>query len=616
MLSETFAVTLLRNADDEEPVLIARLRAIFHQAPITLGVTVLIAFGTAILSVGDVTMPWLAAWFAAINLLAAARWIAASRFVRGDRAGLARIEPWRRICLAGSALSGLLWGAMAVLQWNAPHEKRVLLAAIIGGMCAGTTAVNSSYFSAVFAFLLPATLPIMASFAARGSMPDVVTAVLIFIFPAALSGASLRAHKVFGNHVRLELESARQRQELSATQARLTRELQERQEAEARLHQGQKMQAIGQLAGGIAHDFNNVLQAISGGASLIERNPGDAAQARRLARMIAEAAGRGAAVTRRLLAFSRRSDLRAEAIDPATLLTDMREILTHTLGAGIGISVLVPADTPKLRADKEQLETVLINLAANARDAMNGNGLLTLAARAEAGSGSPDLKPGRFVRITVRDTGVGMAAATIARATEPFFTTKPKGEGTGLGLAMARGFAEQSDGALAIESKEGVGTSVSLWFPVAEATLETKRADPAPPAPAPGRHSLLVVDDEDLVREIIGEELTAGGYSVLTAASGREGLAFLDAGETVDLVISDLSMPGMDGLTFVNEAQKRRAKLPAIILTGFASDAAELAVGGAVRGTFTLLRKPIPAHVLSERVALMLEASTAAGMKL
>jgi signal transduction histidine kinase/ActR/RegA family two-component response regulator len=594
---------------DEKQVLTARLRAIFDQAPITLSVTVLISLGTAFLSVGDAPGAWLSAWFAAMNVQVAARWIAAVRFARGgDRSGTVRIEPWRGICLMGSAFSGVLWGALPLLLWHAPHEKRVLLAAIIGGMCAGTTAVNSAYFPVVFAFLLPATLPIVASFAARGTLADGVTAAMIAIFPAALSGASLRAHRMFGQHCRLELEAARQSRELTATQARLTQELQERQQAEARLHQGQKMQAIGQLAGGIAHDINNVLQAISGAAALIERNPADAAQSKRLARMVAEAAGRGAAVTRRLLAFSRRGDLRAEPIDPAALLTDMREILSHTLGAGIGISVLVPADTPKLRADKEQLETVLINLAANARDAMNGNGLLSMSVRLETVTGSPDLAPGRYVRIMVRDTGAGMSAATLSRATEPFFTTKPKGEGTGLGLAMARGFAEQSEGALLIESTLGVGTCVNLWFPVAVAAPSPRAPVPAP-ALSLGRRSLLVVDDEDLVREIIGEALTAEGYAVRTAASGREGLDFLDGEAAVDLVISDLSMPGMDGLTFVKEAQRRRAKLPAIILTGFASDAAELAVGGALRGTFTLLRKPISAHALRERVALMLEAA-------
>ena len=410
---------------------------------------------------------------------------------------------------------------------------------------------------------------------------------------------------------------ARDRDELERLVGERTRAL---EAAQMRLAHAQRMEALGQLAGGIAHDFNNVLQAVQGGAALIERRSADPDGVLRVARMVFEAAGRGSAITRRLLAFSRRADLRAEAVDLPPLLADMREILTHTLGAGIGVRVDLATELPPLLADKGQLETALINLASNARDAMHGNGVMVLAAERRTASGSEmaaepsGLKSGEYVRVSVSDTGVGMSPEVQARATEPFFTTKRKGEGTGLGLAMARGFAEQSGGALQIETAEGRGTTVSLWFPLAagKPVAPDRRLEREVTPERQPRFRLLVVDDEPLVREIVSQQLEAEGYAVMTAANGREALAVLDAGEEVDLIISDFSMPVMDGVALVGEVQRRRPRLPAILLTGFATNAAEIAVSGAVSGTFSLLRKPTTGTQLAERVAMMLEGAAAA----
>ena len=410
---------------------------------------------------------------------------------------------------------------------------------------------------------------------------------------------------------------ARDRDELERLVGERTRAL---EAAQMRLAHAQRMEALGQLAGGIAHDFNNVLQTVQGGAALIERRPADPDGVRRIARMVFEAAGRGSAVTRRLLAFSRRADLRAEAVDPAPLLTDMREILTHTLGTGIGVRVEIANELPPLLADKGQLETALINLASNARDAMHGNGVIVLAAERRTATGEenatepPGLNRGDYIRLSVCDTGAGMSPDVLARATEPFFTTKRKGEGTGLGLAMARGFAEQSGGALEIQTTAGGGTTVSLWFPLAlaeHAAVEGRSERGLAPEPK-RRLRLLVVDDEPLVREIICEQLEREGYAVITAADGPDALSVIDAGEQVDLIISDFSMPRMDGVALVGEVQRRRPRLPAILLTGFATNAAEIAVSGAVSGTFSLLRKPILGAQLAERVAMMLEGAAAA----
>ena len=334
---------------------------------------------------------------------------------------------------------------------------------------------------------------------------------------------------------------ARSREDLEQLVAERTKDLHDTQ---LRLAQAQRMEALGQLAGGIAHDFNNVLQAVQGAAALLARRPTDAAYVHRHSQMILEVAERGAAITRRLLAFSRRGDLRAEPVDPAVLQTSIRDILAHTLGDGVKVAIELARDLPWLLADEGQLETVLINLATNARDAMSGIGTLTLAASAE--SISPDqarqhpgrLASGSYVRLSVSDTGVGMDAKTLSRASEPFFTTKPVGQGTGLGLAMARGFAEQSGGGLHIESEPGRGTIVSLWFPVADSagSAVVAPARDVVPAVATGRTvRLLLVDDDHLVRDVTAELMQATGFEVLAADGAAAALELLESGAHVDV---------------------------------------------------------------------------------
>jgi PAS domain S-box-containing protein len=406
-------------------------------------------------------------------------------------------------------------------------------------------------------------------------------------------------------------------------EARVREEVAARQAAQARAAHAERMQALGQLAGGIAHDFNNVLQAVEGAAALIERRPQDETAVHRLARLVIEAAGRGASITRRLLAFGRRSDLRAEALDVAAMLAGMREVFAYTLGPAIDVDVGAVDDVPPILADRGQLETALINLATNARDAMRDGGRLMLTAALEVvpvdGLLHPfALAPGRYVRLTVADTGTGMDAATLARAAEPFFTTKAVGLGTGLGLPMVRGFAEQSGGALNIASIPGHGTTVTLWLPVAGADQRPDTAAPQAagrvPADDQGKTTIptrvLLVDDEDLLREVLAEQLGDAGYHVLVAASGADALALLAKGEAVDILITDLSMPGMDGLAVIRAAQEGRPRLPAVLLTGYAGDGAALAVGGAVSGSFSLLRKPVRLQDLVDRIQSLLAART------
>ena len=417
-------------------------------------------------------------------------------------------------------------------------------------------------------------------------------------------------------HDRLEAERIQHNNEAALRalnqdlEARVQSEIAAREAAQVRAAHAERMQALGQLAGGIAHDFNNVLQGVLGGAALIERRTDDPQQVANLSRMIRDTAHRGALITRRLLAFSRRDTLQPEAVEPAALLEGMQDLLLHTIGDGIQVVVQAPLGLPALLADKGSLETVLINLATNAHDAMSGTGRLTLSASADrvTATGAPErpitLPTGDYIRLSVTDVGAGMDRATLARASEPFFTTKPMGKGTGLGLAMARGFAEQSGGGLQITSTLGQGTTIHLWLPQAPRSPAVVHHPDSSPVPHQTHARLLLVDDDAVVRQTLAQQMEDAGFIVLPAASAAYALALLDAGEPIDLVITDLSMPGMNGATLIREVHKRRPGLKAILVTGFANQAADIPADPDT----SLLHKPIAGTFLARYIMSLLSA--------
>lgn len=388
---------------------------------------------------------------------------------------------------------------------------------------------------------------------------------------------------------------------------RVRDEVAAREAAQARALQGERLQALGQLAGGIAHDFNNVLQAVAGAMNLIDRRAGNAEATRRLVRLVTEATDRGASITRRLLAFGRRSELKSEPVGVADLLRGLHEMLSHTLGTGVTVEVKLDDDLPPVNADRRQLETALVNLSTNARDAMSNVGRLTMSASVEKAATVANLAPGRYVRLTVGDNGSGMDPETLARAREPFFTTKQHGAGTGLGLPMVQRFAEDSGGGMDIQSRPGEGTSVSIWLPVADVPIKA----PAPPAAetrrAPSSGRVLLVDDESMIRDTINELLREAGYRVSVASGGPPALALLDGGTEIDLVVTDLSMPEMNGLEVIRAVRARFQHIPVILLTGFATDETVLSLAQ-IGGVVALLRKPVRDVELLDRIAAMLAA--------
>ncbi len=395
----------------------------------------------------------------------------------------------------------------------------------------------------------------------------------------------------------------------------------ERVAAQERLWHAQRLESLGQLAGGVAHDFNNVLQAIAGGARLIQRRPNNAAAVERLAGLIVDATERGAVVTRHLLSFARRSPLQAQETDIGQLLTGLRDALAGTLGGRVAVELALPDALPPAWVDKNQLETALAKLAANARDAMDGEEpadgsgpVHTLRLAAELSDGAAaGLRAGRLIRIDVGDTGSGMSPAVLKRATEPFFSTKARGRGTGLGLAMARGFAEQSGGALVLRSQAGQGTTASLFLPQArppEARAPADAAGGAPAAAAEPRRIMLVDDDAEVL-EAMEEMLEASGYAVESFSSTAPALSRLEHGEPADLLITDLSMPGADGLALIGEAQRRWPGMPCILLTGYNRDELAPVASFLTGGRLVVLQKPIRLGALLKQVAVFLAGPAA-----
>ena len=419
---------------------------------------------------------------------------------------------------------------------------------------------------------------------------------------------------------RVEERTAELRKFNEELELRIEERTRERELALAQLFEAQKMDTIGRLTGGVAHDFNNLLMAVLGSLTLLEKKMPEDPQIRRLLQNAIQGADRGKALTQRLLAFSRRQELKPQAVDLAQLVHGMEELLKRAVGHGIVFSSEFPADLPPVLVDANQLELALLNVALNARDAMADGGTVRITAHAERvpepatarhvgngqakppspGAQGPSLPLGEYIRITIVDTGVGMDQVTLAKATEPFFTTKGPGKGTGLGLSMVQGMAAQSGGLLRIRSEPNAGTIVELWLPraaTAAAALVRPPESTAAIKPATQPCTVLIVDDDSLVMTGTAAMISDLGHAAVEAHSGAEALDLLGSGLKVDVVLTDHAMPMMTGLQLAECIHSRFPGLPIILATGYA----ELPVDPATLG-IARLAKPCTQHEIAAAI--------------
>lgn len=402
--------------------------------------------------------------------------------------------------------------------------------------------------------------------------------------------------------------------ELNRTlEVRISVAVAEREAAQAALRQAQKMEAVGQLTGGIAHDFNNLLAGISGSLDLIRLrlNQGRTADLERYLGVAHGAAQRAAALTHRLLAFSRRQTLVPVETDVHALIGGMEELIRRTVGPAISLKVELAAQASACLVDPAQVENALLNLCINSRDAMPGGGRILISTRDQRLTTGPELdpelSPGNYLSICVADSGTGMSAEVLGKAFEPFFTTKPVGAGTGLGLSMIYGFAKQSGGQVRIESEPGKGTRVLLQLPGHTTAVDAPQAQSgecAEPTAAAGE-TVLVVDDESSVRMFVSETLGSYGYVVIEAADSLAGLQLLRSDIRIDLLVTDIGLPGgLDGRQMAEAGRQSRPDLPVLLMTGYAQP--EVLDRQPLESTMAILTKPFALEALTSQVNALL----------
>ncbi|TSC25318.1 response regulator [Corallococcus sp. Z5C101001] len=428
----------------------------------------------------------------------------------------------------------------------------------------------------------------------------------------SVSGIFVQGHDMTAQK-RAEEELARHREHLEELVRERTRALAEseaeRRQTEAALLQAQKMEAVGKLTGGVAHDFNNLLQVVSGNLQLLQRDTVGDARAQRRLEMALGAVERGARLSSQLLAFARRQPLAPTSLNVGRLVRDMDDLLRRALGEDVEVETVIAGGLWNTSVDRNQLENVILNLAINARDAMDGRGKLTI----EAGNAMlddhyallhPEVTAGQYVMLAISDTGTGMTPEVMARAFEPFFTTKPEGRGTGLGLSMVYGFVKQSGGHVKIYSEVGHGTSLKIYLPrTFQAAVQP--VDATSGAVEGGTETILVVEDDAAVRATVVEVLTELGYRVLKASDGQSALAVIQSGLPVDLLFTDVVMPGpVRSPELARQAKAHLPDLEVLFTSGYTENA--IVHGGRLDPGVSLLSKPYRREDLARKLRALL----------
>ncbi len=407
------------------------------------------------------------------------------------------------------------------------------------------------------------------------------------------------------------VNSERVRQELTHNlEQRVAAEVQARSAAEEQLRQSQKLEAIGGLTGGVAHDFNNLLQVISGNLHLLARHEPDNPQVQRRVSAAIAAVDRGAKLSAQLLAFARRQPLSPAVYNPLRIYEGLGELLQRALGETIQIDVQLPRDPWRIHVDRNQLENALLNLAINARDAMNGEGVIRITGDNIILNPNDcigkSISPGEYVRLAVRDTGTGMSPTVQAKVFEPFFTTKRDGHGTGLGLSMVFGFVRQSGGHVEVSSEEGKGTLVQLYFPRSLGE-ECPEALAEAPVSMGGQETILVVEDNEGVRLTVVEVLEQLGYTVITADDGEQAMLKLQSGLRPELIFTDVVMPGR--IKSTDLADWARVQVPAVPVLFTSGHTRDILSSNHLLGPdIHLLSKPYSPEALTQRVRSVLTA--------
>ncbi len=524
-------------------------------------------------------------WFAELLVHRARKWVAYSVSIAGPFLGLA----------VHNAIAGALLRAPFITFYPA-----VIISSLIGGVLPGLVSAFISTLLVDYFVFAP-----LNSFSLSwiGGVIPILSFDIVAVTVAVLLGLAMGTISMLS-----EASNVLKAKTKSLEQQFLDRTV-ELEETEERLRQAQKMEAVGQLTGGLAHDFNNLMTAITGSLELLNRKIGLGKfdDLRKYTTIALDAAGRASSVTHRLLAFSSRQTLAPELAGIGAMVAGMMELISRSVGPSINLDF---ADTDASRqafVDPSQLENAVLNLCLNSRDALPDGGNITIrtAGRyldADAAN-ALELPEGDYIALSVSDDGDGMPPDIVKRAFDPFFTTKPIGRGTGLGLSMVYGFARQSGGNVQIHSAPGKGATVTIYLPVAveEVTSRPSEREDREPSLANAAATILVVDDEVTVRMLITETLEDLGYKTVAAAEGGPALEILNCPVTIDLLISDVGLPGgMNGRQLADAARALHADLKVLFITGYAENA--FAKNGQLESGMHIMTKPFTMDALAERV--------------